>query len=83
MGAGQVHLAEAIEEPDRSEPPHFFNYQAKQITARGAVGNPLVATADNGREILAWAIEDLTAEVKRAIAEEIPAERWIGVRQHV
>ncbi|HET7037753.1 MAG TPA: creatininase family protein, partial [Thermomicrobiaceae bacterium] len=70
-----VRLDLALDEPDRSRPQPFFSYGSRQITGSGAIGNPTAASADKGREVLRWAIEDLTAEVRRAIDEAAPAVR--------
>ncbi|HEU5422815.1 MAG TPA: creatininase family protein [Nitrolancea sp.] len=70
-----VHLDLAVDEPDRSRPQPFFTYGSQQITGSGAIGHPTSASVDKGREVLRWAIEDLTAEVRRAIEEIAPGVR--------
>ena len=73
-----VTLALAVDEPVDYERP-VFSYHSRQITQSGCIGRPRAATAEKGRAILAWAIEDLAAVIEQAAKEPMPPDVW-GVR---
>jgi creatinine amidohydrolase len=75
-----VHPERAVDEPVDYERP-FFSYHSRKLTATGAVGRPRSASAEKGRAILAWAVEDLAALVERAKKEPMPDDVW-QVRRH-
>jgi creatinine amidohydrolase len=70
-----VHPERAVDEPVDYERP-VFSYHSRKLTATGAVGRPRSASADKGRAILAWVVEDLVALVERARKEPMPDDVW-------
>jgi creatinine amidohydrolase/Fe(II)-dependent formamide hydrolase-like protein len=70
-----VHPERAVDEPVDYERP-VFSYHSRKLTATGALGRPRSASADKGRAILAWVVEDLVALVERARKEPMPDDVW-------
>lgn len=68
-----VRLERAVDEPDRGA-EHFFAYTVDRESATGTVGAPSQATAALGRRILDSCVEDLSAQVVRALHERPPHE---------
>ncbi len=59
------------DDPDRTE-GLFFSYPVPRTSENGATGLPTRATAAQGEVLLAWATEDLAAQVRAALTEEPP-----------
>ena len=75
-----VHLELAVDEPVDYERP-VFSYHSRKLTGSGCVGRPRRASAEKGRTVLAWAIEDVAALVERGAKEPMPDDLWtIGRR---
>ena len=75
-----VHLELAVDEPVDYERP-VFSYHSRKLTGSGCVGRPRRASAEKGRRVLAWAIEDIAALVERGAKEPMPDDVWsIGTR---
>jgi creatinine amidohydrolase len=70
-----VHLELAVDEPTDPERP-AFSYHSRKITASGCIGRPSAASAEKGRRILAYAIEDVAALIERAMREPMPPDIW-------
>ena len=67
------------DDPDRTG-SLFFSYPVPRTSENGATGRPTLATAAQGETLRAWAIEDLTAQVRAALTEEppFPDQRGVG-----
>ena len=59
------------DDPDRTE-GLFFAYPVSRTSENGATGRPTQATAAQGETLFAWAVEDLSAQVRAALTEEPP-----------
>lgn len=70
-----VHLDLAVDEPADYERP-VFSYHSRKLTTTGCVGRPRAASAEKGRTILAYAVEDLAALIERAAREAMPDDVW-------
>ena len=70
-----VHLELAIDEPRDYERP-VFSYHSRKLTTSGCVGRPRRASAETGRAVLAWAVEDLAALIERGSKEPMPDDVW-------
>lgn len=68
-----VQLDKAKDEPDRSA-GCFFAYTVNKESVHGAVGSPSQATVEFGKQILQVCVEELTAQLKRALTEGTPLE---------
>lgn len=68
-----VQMDQATDEPDRSA-SCFFAYTVNQESVHGAVGSPSKADLDFGKQILETCIDELSQQLKRAIAEGTPLE---------
>jgi creatinine amidohydrolase len=66
-----VRLDKIADDPDRTG-DLFFSYPVSRTSENGATGLPTQATAAQGETLLAWAIEDLSAQVRAALTEEPP-----------
>ena len=66
-----VRVERIADDPDRTG--HlFFSYPVDRTSVNGATGKPTQATAAQGRSLLEWAVEDLSALVQAALTEEPP-----------
>jgi creatinine amidohydrolase len=70
-----IDMSEAADELQGYERP-LFSYHSRKITGSGVVGHPSDATAQQGREILEMAIEDLAELVTREGDSEVPPDIW-------
>jgi creatinine amidohydrolase len=70
-----VDLELAVDEP-RDYERASFSYHSRKLTTSGVIGEPTAATAAKGEEIVAFAIEDLVAFVRRAAEEPVPEDVW-------
>jgi creatinine amidohydrolase len=70
-----VHLEFAVDEPVDYQRP-VFSYHSRQLTTTGCVGRPRAASAEKGRRILGWAVEDLAALIERGTKEPMPVDVW-------
>jgi len=70
-----VRLDLAVDEP-RDYERSAFAYHSRKLTSSGVIGEPTAATAAKGDEILAFAVEDLVAFVRRAAEEPAPDDVW-------
>lgn len=68
-----VHMERAVDEPDRSA-DHFFSYPVNRESTTGTVGIPSLASPELGKQILEFAITDLSIQVRAAAAELAPLE---------
>jgi creatinine amidohydrolase len=68
-----VHMERAVDEPDRAVDT-FFSYTVDRESETGTTGNPTEATAEFGHELLAACIDDLSARVLVARAEQPPLD---------
>jgi len=66
-----VRPEKITDDPDRTG-GLFFSYSVPRTSATGATGQPTLATAAQGETLMAWAIEDLAAQVRAALTEEPP-----------
>jgi creatinine amidohydrolase len=65
------------DDPDRTG-NLFFSYPVPSTSRNGATGLPTRATVEQGVELLAWATEDLSAQVRAALTEEPPFTPILG-----
>lgn len=72
---GRVRLELAVDEPKDAERP-VFSYHSRKITTTGVIGRPRAASAEKGRTILAYAVEDVASLVERGRQEPIPPDVW-------
>lgn len=70
-----VHLELAVDEPVNYQRP-VFSYHSRKLTESGCVGRPRAASAEKGRRILAWAVDDLVTLIERAAKEPMPGDVW-------
>ena len=66
-----VRVERIADDPDRTG-NLFFSYPVDRTSINGATGKPTQATAAQGRSLLEWAVEDLSALVQAALTEEPP-----------
>lgn len=66
-----VRPEKIADDPDRTG-SLFFSYPVPRTSKNGATGRPTLATAAQGETLLAWSIEDLSAQVWAALIEEPP-----------
>ncbi len=66
-----VRAERIADNPDRTE-NLFFSYPVPRTSENGATGRPTEASAAQGEALLAWAVEDLSAQVQAALTEEPP-----------
>ena len=66
-----VRVERIADDPDRTD-NLFFAYPVDRTSIDGATGKPTQATAEQGRSLLEWAVEDLSALVQAALIEEPP-----------
>ena len=66
-----VRVERIADDPDRTG-NLFFSYPVDRTSIDGATGKPTQATAEQGRSLLEWAVEDLSALVQAALIEEPP-----------
>lgn len=66
-----VRVERIADDPDRTG-NLFFSYPVDRTSVNGATGKPTQATAAQGRSLLEWAVEDLSALVQSALTEEPP-----------
>jgi creatinine amidohydrolase len=71
----RIDMTEAVDELAGYERP-LFSYHSSKLTRTGVVGHPTDATAEQGREILDMAIEDLVSLVTGEMNSEIPPDLW-------
>jgi creatinine amidohydrolase len=70
-----VKLELAVDEPvDYARP--VFSYHSRKITESGCIGRPRSASADKGRTVLSWVVEDLVAVIDAATKEPMPPDLW-------
>ncbi|MEG6509178.1 creatininase family protein [Methyloligella sp. 2.7D] len=73
-----MHAAPDMVRPDKAEdvedvtPGLVFQYPMPRTTPTGAVGRPSEASPEDGREMMEIIVEDLTALLQQALAEEWP-----------
>lgn len=68
-----VDMTKAIDEPDRSA--HcFFAYTVDKESINGGVGTPSAADAKQGQDLLAQCIEQLSAQLLKAMHEKTPLD---------
>lgn len=74
----------AVDEPAGEYRRPFFSYHSRKLTESGVIGRPRAASAEKGRTILSFAIEDLTALLQVGASEETPADVWaVGARDEL
>ena len=66
-----VRVERIADDPYRTD-NLFFAYPVDRTSIDGATGKPTQATAEQGRSLLEWAVEDLSALVQAALIEEPP-----------
>lgn len=66
-----VRPEKIADDPDRTG-DLFFSYPVPRTSENGATGRPTSATAAQGETLRAWAIADLSAQVRAALTEEPP-----------
>ena len=66
-----VRPEKIADDPDRTG-DLFFSYPVPRTSENGATGRPTQATAAQGETLYAWAVEDLSAQVRAALTEEPP-----------
>lgn len=66
-------LAAAADDPDRTK-GLVFSHPVNRTSRNGVTGSPSTATAEQGRELFAWMVEDLSALVERGKWEEPPLD---------
>jgi creatinine amidohydrolase len=71
----RIDMTEAVDEPDGYERP-LFSYHSRKLTRSGVVGHPTDATAEQGREILDMAIDDLVSLVTGEMNSDVPPDLW-------
>ena len=64
-----VRIDRIADDPDRTG-NLFFSYPVDRTSINGATGKPTQATAEQGRSLQEWAIEDLSILVHAALNEE-------------
>ena len=65
----------AVDEPADYERP-VFSYHSRKITQSGCIGRPRAATAEKGRRVLSWVVDDLAAVIEEAAKEPMPPDVW-------
>jgi len=68
------------DDPDRTA-GLFFSYPVPRTSENGATGQPTLATVAQGETLMAWAIEDLAAQVRAALTEEPPFPDYQGATE--
>lgn len=68
-----VDMAKAADEPDRSA-QCFFAYTVDKESVHGGVGSPSAADAQQGEDLLALCIEQLSEQLVKALQEKTPLE---------
>jgi creatinine amidohydrolase len=66
-----VRKERIVDDPDRTG-ELFFSYPVNRTSTAGATGSPSEATGSQGQQIFDWAVEDLAAQVRKALLEEPP-----------
>jgi len=74
-------LAEA-DDPDRTD-GLVFAHPVNRTSLNGVTGMPSRADADKGREWFAWMVEDLSALIRRGLAEQPPLDFSYFATEHV
>ncbi len=65
----------AVDEPvDYTRP--VFSYHSRKITQSGCIGRPRSASAEKGRTVLSWVIEDIASVIDEATKEPMPPDVW-------
>lgn len=64
-------LVAGSDDPDRTE-GHVFSHPVNRTSLNGVTGSPSRASAEQGSELFAWMVEDLTALIERGMHEEPP-----------
>jgi creatinine amidohydrolase len=70
-----VDMDEAVDELENFERP-FYSYHSRKLTGSGVVGQPIGASAAEGKAVFEMAIEDLSALLMKEAGKEIPADVW-------
>ena len=65
-------LLQAADDPDRTD-GQVFAHPVNRTSSNGVTGFPSRATAKKGQEAFAWMVEDLSALIRRGLAQEPPA----------
>jgi creatinine amidohydrolase len=52
----------------------FFAYPVDRTSINGATGTPTLASAEDGRKLFSWQVEDLTKQLMSALTEDPPFE---------
>jgi creatinine amidohydrolase len=60
-------------DPDRT-PGHLFSHPVNRTSLNGVTGDPARATAEQGRRLFAWMVEDLAATLRTALRERPPLD---------
>jgi creatinine amidohydrolase len=66
------------DDPDRTE-GLLFAHTVNRTSLNGVTGKPSLATKEQGERIFAWMVEDLTAQVRKALRETPP----LASRYHI
>jgi len=70
-----VDLRQAVDEPQGYQRPQF-SYHSRKLTESGVIGQPTIATPDQGRRIFDMVVEDLAEFVRKSAHEEPPLDVW-------
>jgi creatinine amidohydrolase len=68
---------EQADDPDRTE-GLLFSHPVNRTSQNGVTGSPSRARREDGQRLFAWMVEDLTARVRRALAEQPPLPHGYG-----
>jgi creatinine amidohydrolase len=67
----------AADDPDRTQ-GLFFSHPVNRTSENGVTGAPSRASREQGAQLYAWMVEDLTARVRGALAETAPLDHGYG-----
>jgi creatinine amidohydrolase len=70
-GAVRADRVAAADDPDRT-PGLFFSHPVNRTSANGVTGAPSKARREDGLQLYAWLVEDLSARVRQALSESPP-----------
>ncbi|MFA5956388.1 creatininase family protein [Hyphomicrobium sp.] len=70
----RTELIPASDDPDRTE-GLVFSHPVNRTSLNGVTGTPSLARVEQGRELFAWMVKDLSALVERGKSEEAPLDQ--------
>jgi creatinine amidohydrolase len=66
-------LLDQADDPDRTE-GLVFAHPVNRTSTNGVTGSPSLASAEHGRTLFDWMVEDLSALIRRGLAEQPPLD---------